>query len=197
MNYIGFIDQFTNWWESLNAARQMFYGIGLAAGFIALVLAVLSFIGMEHHDAADGIGSADVDHGGGGIFSVKPLVGFLLGFGLAGGMALDAGLSLIVAVGIACLAGALVMGIIVLMFRTIYAMKSDGTMRINDAVGAVGTVYVALPPKKGAGGQVVVNFNGRQETFAALSAAEQPITSGNKVKVVSIIDGRTVLVESL
>ncbi len=197
MNYIGFIDQFTHWWESLNAARQTFYGIGLVAGFIALVLAVLSFIGMEHHDAADALGSTDVDHGGGGIFSIKPLTGFFLGFGLAGGMALDAGLPLIAAVGIACLAGALIMGIIVLMFRTIYAMKSDGTMRINDAVGAVGTVYVALPPKKGAGGQVVVNFNGRQETFAALSAAEQPITSGNKVKVVSIIDGRTVLVESL
>jgi hypothetical protein len=197
MNYIGFIDQFTNWWESLNAARQTFYGIGLVAGFIALVLAVLSFIGMEHHDAVDAAGSADVDHGGGGILSIKPLTGFLLGFGLAGGMALDAGLPLIAAVGIACLAGALIMWIIVLMFRTIYAMKSDGTMRINDAVGAVGTVYVALPPKKGAGGQVVVNFNGRQETFAALSAAEQPITSGNKVKVVGIIDGRTVLVESL
>lgn len=197
MNYIGFIDQFSNWWEGLNGARQMFYGMGLIAGFVALVLAVLSFIGMEHHDAADGIGSADMDHGGGGIFSIKPLTGFFLGFGWAGGMALDAGLPLIGAVAVACLAGGLVMGIILLMFRAIYAMRSDGTMRINDAIGAVGTVYIALPAKKGAGGQVVVNFNGRQETFAALNAADQPINSGNKVKVVSIIDGRTVLVESL
>jgi membrane protein implicated in regulation of membrane protease activity len=193
---IAFIDQISQWWDQMNMARQVFYGIGLVAAFMALVLAVLGFLGMEHHDAIDAT-SADLDHGGGGIFSVKPLTGFFLGFGWAGGMALEAGWPLMGALAAAVLAGAAIMALIVVMFRTIVAMRSDGTVRIEDAVGAVGTVYVSLPPSKAAGGQVTVNFKGRQETFAALNATAQPVPSGEKIKVVAIIDGRTVLVEPL
>lgn len=197
MNFIGLIEPFTNWWDGMDTARHFFYGLGLLAGFIAIILAVLDFIGMEHHDIVDAAGSTDLDHGGGGIFSIKPLTGFFLGFGWIGGMALEYGLPLLGAVAVASFAGACVMGIVVLMFRTIYAMRSDGTVKISEAVGAIGTVYITLPPRKSSGGQVVVNFSGRQETLAALCAAEQPIPSGDKVKVISIIEGRTVLVEPL
>ncbi|MBI3886416.1 MAG: hypothetical protein HY302_11910 [Opitutae bacterium] len=196
MTTLGFLDQASQWWATLGAARQVFYGLGLVSAFAALVLAVLGFVGLEHHDALDAT-SADVDHGGGGIFSVKPLVGFFLGFGWAGGLALDSGLPLIGALGCAALAGWVMMAVIVGMFRLIYSMRSDGTVRVADALGAVGTVYVTLPPAKAAGGQVTVNFGGRQETLAALSAAPRTIASGEKVKVVEIIDGRTVLVEPL
>lgn len=194
---IAFIDQITGWWESLNQAKQVFYGIGIVAGVISLVLAVLAFLGMEHTDSVDAVDVAGVDHGGGGIFSIKPLTGFFLGFGWGGGIALDAGLSLGVALIVAVGSGGAIMAIIVAMFRAIYAMRSDGTVQIKQALGAVGTVYVTVPARKAGGGQVVVNFSGRQETLAALSGAEQPIASGEKVKIVSIIDGRTVLVESL
>ena len=44
---------------------------------------------------------------------------------------------------------------------------------------------------------MIVNFKGRQETYAALSAAEKAIPSGDKVKVVAVVDSRTVLVEPL
>ncbi|MBL9216738.1 MAG: hypothetical protein JNG83_14770 [Opitutaceae bacterium] len=195
MTNIGLIEIFTNWWESLNGARQLFYGIGLFAGLISLVLAAMAIIGMEHHDAVDAVGSADLNHGGGGIFSIKPLTGFFLGFGSAGGLALDAGLSLPAAVLVAVVAGSVVMAIIVVMIRTIYGFRSDGTRRIQDSVGAVGTVYITVPPRKASGGQVVVNFSGRQETLEALSVAERPIASGEKVRVTGVVDGRTVSIE--
>jgi membrane protein implicated in regulation of membrane protease activity len=150
---------------------------------------------MDHHDGVDAVGVAH--DGGGGIFSIKPLTGFFLAFGWVGGIALDNGLSLFAAIGCALVAGAAVMGVIIAMFRAMLTLKSDGTMDVSKALGAVGTVYVTVPAQKGGGGQVVVNFSGRQETFAALSEAGQPIASGEKVKVVSIIDGRTVLVEVL
>ena len=196
MNYIGLIDLVTNWWENLNAARQVFYGIGLVAAFSAVVLAVLSFIGMEHHEGLDAVDSGS-DHGGGGILSIKPLTGFFLGFGWAGGMALDFGWSFPVAIVAALFAGAVVMALIVFMFRTILALRSDGTVRIQEAIGAIGTVYVTLPPAKASGGQVTVNFSGRQETLAALNISTRSVSSGEKIKVVQIIDSRTVLVEPL
>jgi membrane protein implicated in regulation of membrane protease activity len=192
MHTLGLIAPFMNWWEGLDTARQMFYGIGLVAGIISVVLAVLAMIGMEHHEGIDALGAHDAQ-----TLSLKPVVGFFLGFGLAGGMALDAGLSLFVALVIALAAGAAVMGVIIALFRAIRSMRSDGTVRISESVGAIGTVYVTVPPRKAQGGQVVFNFSGRQETLSALTGGEQAIASGDKVKVVSVVDGRTVLVEAL
>ena len=190
------IDQLSGWWSGLTDAQQVFYGIGLVAGLVSIVLAVLAFLGMEHHDAVDAVG-ADFDHGGGGIFSIKPLTGFFLGFGWAGGLALRAGLILPMAVMVALASGGVIMGLIILMFRAIYSMRSDGTMRPEEAVGAIGTVYVTLPPSRAAGGQVIVNFSGRQETFSALNTSDRSLPSGEKVKVLQVIDSRTLLVEPL
>ncbi len=197
MTTLALIDQVAGWWNELNLAKQLFYGIALTAGLVAVVLMILAVFGMEHDDAVDAISSGSVDHDAGGIFSVKPLTGFFLGFGWIGGFATEHGASIWLAVVLGCLAGGGMMAVIVFMFRAILAMRSDGTARIEDAVGAVGTVYVSLPATKGGGGQVTVTFRGRQETYSALQAGEKPIPSGEKVKVVSLIDSRTVLVEPL
>jgi len=185
----------SQWWDGLDLARQVFYGIGIAAGVVALILVILSMIGLEHDGAVDSL--AHDGDGDSGIFSIKPLTGFFLGLGWAGGIALDNGFGLFVATTAGLVCGGVLMGIIVAMFRMIQGMRSDGTMRIDDALNATGTVYVTLPPSKGAGGQVVVSFRGRQETFSALSTADRAIPSGERVKVIQIIDPRTVLVEPL
>ena len=202
MTTLALIERLNGWWTELTLAKQFFYGIGLVAGIVCVVLMILSLLGMDHDDAVDALGAADAagahdGDSGGGIFSVKPLTGFFLGFGWAGGLALDAGFSFLVAIACALGAGGAIMAVIVLMFRAIFAMRSDGTARIDDTVGAVGTVYLTLPAAKAAGGQVIVNFRGRQETYAALSAAEKAIPSGDKVKVVAVVDSRTLLVEPL
>jgi hypothetical protein len=197
MTTLALIDQLTGWWNELNLAKQLFYGIALTAGLVSLVLMVLAIFGMEHDDAVDAIAAGGIGHDAGGMFSVKPLTGFFLGFGWIGGFAMDRGAAIWLAVVLGCLAGGGMMAVILFMFRAILAMRSDGTARIEDAVGAVGTVYVSLPATKGGGGQVTVTFRGRQETYSALQAGEKPIPSGEKVKVVSLIDSRTVLVEPL
>lgn len=191
---LAFVQVVLDWWDALSLAKSIFYGIGIVAGGVALVLALLAFIGLEAHDAADAF---DADVGGGGIFSIKPLTGFFLGFGWTGGLAMDAGLSGFAALACAVFAGGAIMGVIVAMFRLIMGMKSDGTARIADTVGAVGTVYVTVPPARAGGGQVVVNFKGRQETYAALQTGSDPLAAGDKVRVRGVVDSRTLLVGPL
>lgn len=181
------------WWSNLTNAQQLFYGIGLVAGVVTLVMALLSFIGLDHHDA-----SALTDHlDGSSLFSTKPVTAFCLGFGWAGGIALDAGLSLTVASLIAVGTGSVLMLAVAWMIRMIYSMRSDGTRQIADAMNAIATVYVTLPPSRAQGGQVNVTVSGRLETLAALSVASRPIPSGDKVKVIGVVDSGTVLVEPL
>ena len=52
------------------------------------------------------------------------------------------------------------------------ATSTVASWQVQKAVGAVGTVYITVPARKAAGGQVVVNFSGRQETFAALTGTD-------------------------
>lgn len=193
---LALIDQIGGWWNELTLAKQLFYGIGMMAALVSLVLAVLALTGADGGHDFDGPDAGGIDHGG-GIFSVKPLTGFFLGFGWAGGIAMDRGLPLLAALGIAVVAGGLLMATVVAMVRMILSVRSDGTVQIEQALGAVGTVYVTVPPAKASGGQVVVNFSGRQETLGALTAAPKPIASGDKIKVTAIIDRQTVLVEAL
>ncbi len=188
---------FLDAWAALPAAQQVFFSIGGLAGVVSLVLAVMSAVGLEHHDVVDLPDSIGWDAGGGGIFSVKPLTGFLLGFGWAGGLASAGGLGLPASMAIALGSGFTVMGLVVGILRLILGMRSDGTVRIADALHASGTVYVTLPPSRQAGGQVTVHFGGRQETFQALNAADRPIPGGERVRVVEVLDSQTVLVKPL
>jgi membrane protein implicated in regulation of membrane protease activity len=131
------------------------------------------------------------------LLSIKPITGFFLGFGWGGGIALDMGVSLAVATLIAFGSGLILMIGIAWLIRAIYSMRSDGTRQINNAIGAVGTVYVTLPASRAGGGQINVTVGGRLETLAALNAGLRPVPSGEKVKVVGIIDTNTVIVEPL
>jgi membrane protein implicated in regulation of membrane protease activity len=161
---------------------------------VTLIMAILGFVGLDHHDVDVG----GVDHGGGSsLFSTKPITGFFLGFGWAGGIALDRGASLMMATAIAFGVGVAFMLVLAWVIRTVYSLRTDGTRQIKNAVGAVGTVYVTLPPSRGTGGQVIVTVSGRQETLDALNAASRSLPSGEKVKVVAVVDASTLLVEPL
>jgi hypothetical protein len=101
------------------------------------------------------------------------------------------------AVAIAFAAGVAVMFLVAWLIRSIYNLRTDGTRRINDAIGAIGTVYVTLPAGRATGGQISVTVSGRLETLGALNAANRAVPSGEKVKVVGVIDANTVMVEPL
>jgi hypothetical protein len=190
---LAMLESFT-WWARLTSAQQFFYGIGIVAGVVTLVMGVLALIGLEHHDTDIG-GGDSLD--GSSLLSVKPITGFFLGFGWGGGIALDMGASLAIATLIGFVAGIILMITIAWLIHAIYSMRSDGTRQINNAIGAVGTVYVTLPASRVSGGQINVTVGGRLETLAALNAGLRPVPSGEKVKVVGIVDTNTVIVEPL
>lgn len=193
MNVIALLDTLGGWWTGLTFAKQLFYGIAIFATLMAVLQAVLLMIGVDGHDTLDVHDGLD----GSSIFSVKPLTGFFLGFGWAGGLSLDAGLSVPLSTLIATACGSALLAGSVMLIRSMLKLASDGTMRIEHAVGAVATVYVGLPAARGSGGQVIVSFDGRQETLPALNTADRVVPSGEKVKVTQVLDGRTLLVEPL
>lgn len=188
-----FANFFTDWWAALTLAKQIFYGIAIFAAIFVIVLAIISMFGVTDDVELD----ADLADAGDTLFSLKPIIGFLFAFGWAGGASLSSGLSVLVASLIALGAGLAVMFALVWVLRATQRLKVDGTLKKQNAIGAIATVYVTIPPGGQAGGQVIVPVDGRTITLGALQKGTAPLPAETKVKVIALIDAHTVLVEPL
>jgi membrane-bound ClpP family serine protease len=168
-------------------AQRVFYGIGGLAALVIIALGLLQLIGMELHLDVD-----HPDHGGASLFSVKPLIGFVFGFGWAGGYCLGR-MSFLPAVILAVLAGGLFMLTIWAIVRTFVHFQNDGSMQMGSAVGKDAVVYTTIDPTNG--GLIQVALNTGLETLPAVTRETQPISTGRTVTVIKL-DGPNLLVES-
>ena len=180
-------------WGTLTLAKQIFYGIALIAAVLVVIMGLLAMVGIGHDVQLD---AHDAD-GGGSLFSLKPITGFLFAFGWAGGASLSAGCSLLVACFLALLAGLIVMFAIAALLRASQRLKVDGTIKKEDAIGKIATVYVTIPPAPGTGGQVIVPIDGRTITLGALQNGSVSIPADAKVKITALIDSDTARVEAI
>lgn len=164
------------------SARGIFCFVAWGATLLALGMMVVSFI-------AD-LGDGDVDgaHGGEvGVFSVRALIGFLLGFGWGGYMAVQSGVGMWGAVLIGFAFGFVMFFAIAAVMRLIYGLKSDGSRDFaqSSMVGMTGTVYVTVPPFGEMGGQVQVSRAGSQLiTMPAVQQGDKPLPAQTPVKVI-------------
>ena len=186
----------SSWWGEFNLTVQIFYGIGLIAGLIIAILAIMSAIGLDH-EHLDSVGDAGDAGDGTSLLSLKPLLGFLLGFGWAGGAARSNDYSLTASCGIAIVAGAVAMACIFFLIRSTSRMRSDGTLKMANAVGQVGTVYINIPAESATGGQITVNVGDRMIVLQAIQSGPATLQSGTKVKVLEFIGSDTVRVATL
>ena len=146
--------------------------------------------GVEVSDGSDADGSPDADLR---IFSVHGVTSFLFLFGLtgwlllryrvfgegAGGTAAAAGIALAVGIG--------TMLAIAKIFQLSGKLATDGTIRPENAVGASGSVYLAIRP--GRIGKVQVTARGALKVFDARAKdAAADLPTGTPVVVVAAAD---------
>lgn len=183
------------WWQALNLELQIFYGIGIIALLaLALQMVMLLFGGIDDSgDFGDG-----GHHGDGlGIFSIRGITAFFLGFGWTGVIVLKAGQSLGLAIVLGLFVGSVLMFGIFFLMRSMMRLQSSGTLNYANAVGEVATVYVTVPALQKGGGQVEVMIQGRHTTAEALHRGETQLIPGTKVRVVETIGRSTLVVEPL
>ena len=72
-------------------------------------------------------------------------------------------------------------------------LEHNGAFRIEDSLGKSVDVYLRIPAGKSGKGKVQVSLNGSVQEISAMTEGES-IASGQKVKVVSVVDRSTVLV---
>ncbi len=129
------------------------------------------------------------------VISLRTMVAAVAFFGLGGLAAQAAGVNDFFAFAIAIVSGLIAMYLIYLLFRSIYTLRSDGTVQMKDLPGSFGSVYLTVPEKGNGSGKVLVDCRGRTlELLATSNGAALP--SGANIVVVRPINSNTVEVRS-
>ena len=149
-------------------------------------------------------GGSDFDHDVGGghdlsnsdasfkVLSFQAITAFLTMFGLAGrALLLDSRVGPGIAIAGATLAGAVAVWIIGKLFSGARRLQSSGNLRLEDAVGASGEVYLNIPAA--GSGQVQVKYRDHQKIHDALSEDGEALKTGTSIKV-SGVRGSALLV---
>lgn len=185
----------TAWWNALSVEEQLYLGAALLASGVLVVQLILNLIGAGHMDDLPDIG--DAAHGSGlGVFSVRSIAAFFAGFGWLGLIFRQHGAATPLAAGAGAICGLLLMAGTVYLMRSLARLQESGTLDYANAVGAIGTVYVTIPPDRAPGGQVEVLFQGRTVFADARTDDDASLKPGTKVRIIDRMGETTFLVES-
>ena len=127
------------------------------------------------------------------LMSIQGLTSFFMMFGLVGLALLKAGLPVLVTVIGGMAAGLITVAITGLIFTQMKRLQTEGTINIENTIGKEGNVYLGIP--KNGTGQVQIIVQGSLKIFDAVSKNKNTIATGEKVQVVGVASGNTLIVE--
>ncbi len=146
------------------------------------------------HDVAHGHHEVGHEHASSwfvGVLTFRTLVAAITFFGL-GGLAAsvqDIGEPLELLIGLA--AGVAALFLVAWMMKSLARLQAEGTVRIDRAVGKIGTVYLPIPGQKAGAGKVHLSLQNRTVEYQAVTSQES-LPTGAKVVVVAVTGSDTV-----
>jgi hypothetical protein len=176
----------------------VFYSICAILGCTILVcqsvLTVLGFAGVDVDDMDGHDGEIGHDHGGDhhgsswffGIITMRTITAALAFFGLTG-LATSAGgadrQGSLFAAGTAAVAAIF---FVHWMMKSLAHLRAEGTVRIEKALGAVGTVYIKIPGRRAGQGKVTLELQGRSVELSAVTEHDE-LPTGATIVVTRVI----------
>jgi len=147
--------------------------------------------GDGHHGEAPGHESATWRFLG--VLSLRTVIAGVTFFGLAGLAANASGVSPFGALVIAGAAGISALYLVAWIMRGLMKLRSDGTARIQNAVGQTATVYLTIPGHRAGKGKITVTVQNRTMEYEAETDSDTLPTAA-PVQVVGVVDAETVAV---
>lgn len=183
------------WFTSMTPLARGFTVCAILGGMLFGVRVVLQLFGTDDldGDAPDGeisAGDTDVSFK---FMSLHGVTVFLLMFGVIGrALLLDSGTSEGVALAGATIGGLISVWGIAQIYLIMRRLQSSGNLNISNAVGSEGTVYLTIPAD--GSGQVQVSYQGQMHIDDAYSEAGVELATGERIEVVSVRGGNTLVV---
>lgn len=181
----------------MDKLELVFTVCALIGGTLFLIRLAMQLLGFGSDLATDHPGDVESSHTDASfkMLSLLGITAFLMMFGLGGRAMLESrpGQAL-PALLVALLAGGISLWLMAWLFKAMKKMQSDGTSRLDKAVGLEGSVYLTIPANDV--GKVQIAVNGRLNVLDARAAGGQTLPTGARVKVVRIVNGNILEVES-
>lgn len=152
------------------------------------VLIVQTVLGVFGADGGDGIGDAGALDGL-DLLSVRSVAAASTLFGALGLWLAGRGLSPVITLPVALLGGAAAAVSTAFLTRQLLRLESDGTIRVDNALGRSGTVYLPIPARGGGHGLVHFTIQGRTVELRAVSEETAEIPTGSAVIAVAVMAG--------
>jgi len=187
--------------------HNLFFYSALIGGVLLVVQILLLVVGIDHGadvdvdvdvdvgdvgDVAHGLDThmGDVDgHDSSGAFfkvlSFKTAVAFLTFFGLTGLLGMRAPLPPGMTVVLAVAAGSLAFYFVAYLMSALAKLQSSGNIKLENAVGSTGRVYLRIPGKGTGFGKVTVKVQGRVIEVKARTQGEE-LATGTEVKMLRV-----------
>ncbi len=186
--------------SEMSTFEQTYWIIALIGSVIFAIILVITFLGgdMDSDMAADGT-DFEADDGGVGFqfFTLKNLIAFFTIFGWTGIVCIGYDLSNGVTIIISVIAGLLMMVATSSLFYFMSRLTEDGTLKIKNAIGAIGEVYLPIGANRTKTGKVQISVQGSLRELEALTDEDKTLSTGTVVKVIEIVSAELILVETL
>jgi hypothetical protein len=182
------------WFSNLEFLSKVYWLVAVIGSLIFTVVMIMAFLGGDADDIGDI--DADIDAGAGFQFiSFKNLVGFFTIFGWSGIACIDAGLSTPLVIIISVISGLLMMVIMAALFYFISNLTDSGTLNYNNAIDAIGEVYLTIGADRSKMGKVSVNVQGSMRELDALPDSLTELKSGTIITVVDVTTNGILIVD--
>lgn len=192
-----YVTQFFEWGKMLlqaadllpdfTSARGIFCAIAWTATLLSVVSMVMAFF-FDFGDSDVDVPAVEASDAAGadtGVFSVRAVIGFMMGFGWGGYAAVQSGAGVGLAILVGLLVGLVIFFCVVALLKFIYSLKCDGSLDYNTLVGCTGTVYLTIPPHGEPGGQVQISHPSQMITMAAVQEGDTPLPAQTPIVVVA------------
>ncbi|WP_422857938.1 hypothetical protein ACOKFD_10795 [Flagellimonas sp. S174] len=188
-----------DWFTALTLFEKVYWIVAIVGSIIFTVLMVMTFVGGDVEDVS---GDVDIDiDGDTGIgfqfLSFKNLIGFFTIFGWSGIACMDNGLSTGTTILVSVTCGLLMMFAMASLFYYLAKLQSSGTLKLKNAMGQIGEVYLTIGANRSSIGKVSVNVQGTLRELEALTDEETDLKQGNVIKVKDVTDNGILIVKLL
>ncbi len=187
---------------SFDGIDKTFFICAVFGGGLFIARLVMSFVGVGDDVDADAVADTDInvdtDTGAESthsfkILTIQGITGFFMMFGLIGLALSQAGVWKSLAITGGTVAGLATVWVLDRTFRLMKGLQSSGNINTELAIGQEGTVYLTIPEK--GTGKVHVSVDGRLREFSAVSEKQSELKTGDRVRVVRVLDGSILSVD--
>lgn len=187
-------------WFSVLTSFEKFYWImaGISSTIFVFVLITTFLVGDA--DGVDGDVDTEIESDTGigfQFFTFKNLVAFFTIFSWAGISCIDAGFGKGVTILVSSIAGLFMMFIMGALIYYIHKLVSSGTLKLENAIGNVGEVYLTIGANRSKIGKVHVTIQGALRELDALADSDEALKTGTVIKVIDVTGTGILIVQPL